>query len=237
MNFQTDDKKVNCLVGRQDDKKSLQDFERDFFQRYKNKDNNQFKLRDLLFDPDISFADIANHYDVSRQLVWGWAKRYGITGKVKRLERKSKPTFFVFDAVETFIERAKSNGLECYPYSENPKPGVIVNVKLAIINKKVCFPKFLSNPRDFVSSTKSKNKKQRSKHKLYWRVVMPNTQVGNYDYLCLMNKKSTFILPSEILIDKKSIYIPVEKNNRLKPIVDWTIYCDAWHLFNSSLQD
>lgn len=229
MNFQTADaEKVEV-----DNKKSLQDFERDFFQRYKNKDNNQFKLRDLLFDPDISFAEIAKHYGVSRQLVWGWAKRYGITGKVKRLERKSKPTFLVFDAVETFIARAKNNGLDCYPYSEHPKPGVIVSVKLALINKKVCLPRFLSNPRDFVSSTKGDKK---SKHKLYWRVVIPKAQV-DHDYLCLMNKKSTFIIPSEVLIDKKSIYIPVEKNNRLKPIVDWTVYCDAWHLFNLPLQD
>lgn len=214
-------------------KKTLEEFERDFYEKYKEKDNGGFNLVKLLKDPETSFADIAHHYGVSRQWACEWGKRYGITGKSKRKERDSKPIYLVSPVIQQFIKRAKNHRLNAEPFAEKVEPPKIVTVKTVFINEKICFPRNLTEPRDYVDR---KRREHRELHggvspKLYWRVVPPSND--EFDFLCMMDEKRarvTYIIPREVLQDKIAIYISVNRDRKLKPAIDWSIYREAWML-------
>ena len=199
-------------------KKSLENWKHDFIQKYNEEKLNLFKS--MVEDPTISLNTIGKEFNVSRETVRQWAMYYEKDRnriKERKLKRLSSLPFNV-ETINIFVERCRDKGLKVEPIFYNSNSGkACVSVKAILVNNFKCLPKKLGNP------TTTGGPKQ------YFRIVFPKE---NFDFLCLIDEKNTYILPYEKLVkDNKPVmlYIPFNQISKWSHI-DWNKYKEKWDL-------
>jgi len=194
------------------------------------------RLCAMLADPTFAYQQIGDAFGVTRQNIFGLAKKLGVDGMQRRHDRAFRVRPHIIkdfkkypSTIEAVINKLRRAGLHVAPYNApQPRDANVLrtSLKMILVNGVLCTIQvrraFKSNRREYARLDVGRDIRK-------GKVALFAVRRGR--------RMKLYVIPTLHLRDVASVYIPADgkyaDHGGRKPKKDWNLYEDAWHWLDS----